>query len=329
MSTMTLPNRPEQAPMHADKPPMPAAKPAISYDNESLFRGLVDNGLIVPTAVPGTFGRTAAFETVLERFDGLVRDLAKHDAAEHYTFPPVIDRKILEKVGYLGSFPQLCGCITSFKGDRKRAQQLVNRIADGEPYNDLLDDTDVVLNPAACYPFYPTLKGRQCAGGRLATMLNWVYRHEPSPEPTRMQSYRVREFVRVGTRDEVMAWRDMWLQRAMDLLLSLGLPARSDLASDPFFGRTASMLAAGQIEMKLKYEILVPVISEENPTAVASFNFHQDHFGKNFEIETSDGQVANTACLGFGLERVVMALFKTHGYRPQDWPADIRRKLWD
>lgn len=305
-----------------------------TYDNESLHHGLVEHGLIVPTAVPGTFGRTAAFETVLERFDGLVRELSKDDGAETITFPPVIDRKILEKVGYLGSFPQLCGCITSFRGDpdakadRARAQQLVNRIADGEQYNDLLDATDVVLNPAACYPLYPTLKGRQCAGGRLFTMLNWVYRHEPSPEPTRMQSYRVRELVRVGTRDEVIAWRDMWLRRALDLLLSLGLPAKSDLASDPFFGRTGAMLAAGQIEMKLKYEILVPVISEEKPTAVASFNFHQDHFGKNFEILTDDGEVANTACLGFGLERVVMAIFKTHGYVPQKWPQEIRARLW-
>ena len=129
-----------------------------------------------------------------------------------------------------------------------------------------------------------------------------------------MQSFRVREFVRVGTPDEVVEWRDMWLQRGVDLLTSLGLPAKSDVASDPFFGRGGKILAAGQKEQKLKFEVLVPVISAEDPTAVCSFNFHQEHFGSTFDIRTQDGNVANTACLGFGLERIVMALFKTHGF---------------
>ena len=40
-----------------------------------------------------------------------------------------------------------------------------------------------------------------------------------------MQSFRVREFVRVGTADEVVEWRDMWLQRGLKLLIRPG-PAR-------------------------------------------------------------------------------------------------------
>ena len=88
------------------------------------------------------------------------------------------------------------------------------------------------------------------------------------------------------------------------------------------------MLAVNQKEQKLKFEVLVPVISAEDPTAVCSFNFHQEHFGATFGIRTQDGNVANTACLGFGLERIVMALFKTHGFDPIEWPQDVRRRLW-
>ena len=143
-----------------------------------------------------------------------------------------------------------------------------------------------------------------------------------------MQSFRVREFVRVGTAEQVVGWRDLWLQRGLNLLLALGLNARSDVASDPFFGRGGKMLAVNQKEQKLKFEVLVPVISEENPTAVCSFNFHQEHFGSTFEIRTPDGKVANTACLGFGLERIVMALFKAHGFEPAKWPSDVRAQLW-
>ncbi len=52
------------------------------------------------------------------------------------------------------------------------------------------------------------------------------------------------------------------------------------------------MLAASQKEQKLKFEVLVPVISAGEPTAVCSFNFHQEHFGTTFGIRTPDGRVA-------------------------------------
>ena len=113
----------------------------------------------------------------------------------------------------------------------------------------------------------------------------------------------------------------------MKLLIALGLPARADVASDPFFGRGGKVLADGQKAQKLKFEVLVPVISESDPTAVCSFNYHQEHFGHVFGIKTPNGEVAHTACLGFGLERVVMALFQTHGFDPKAWPADVRARL--
>jgi len=298
------------------------------YNVTEFYDGLVKHGLIVPVGVPGAFGRGAVFEDVLERFNGLISQLSAADGAEHFTFPPIISRKVLERVHYLDSFPHLCGAVYSFFGKELQAKQLAERVNGGQDWGDMLGMTEVVLNPAACYPVYPSFTGTVPAKGRLVTMLNWVYRHEPSPEPTRMQSFRVREFVRVGTPDQVVEWRDMWLQRGLTLLQSLGLPARSDVATDPFFGRSGKMLAVSQKEQKLKFEVLVPVISEADPTAVCSFNFHQEHFGSTFAIRTTDGQIANTACLGFGLERIVMALFRTHGFVPADWPAEVRKQIW-
>jgi seryl-tRNA synthetase len=187
--------------------------------------------------------------------------------------------------------------------------------------------TGVVLSPAACYPVYPSLAGTLPDGGRTIDMQNWVFRHEPSPEPTRMQAFRVREHVRAGTAATVVAWRDEWLARGLGLLKSLGLPARSVVASDPFFGRGGRMLAASQREQALKFEVVVPILSEEAPTAICSFNYHHEHFGKIFGIKTTDGAVAQTACLGFGMERVVMALFRTHGFVPAEWPLPVLEAL--
>ncbi len=301
---------------------------AIPYSSQDLYDELVRHKLIIPVGVPGAFGRGAVFEDVLARFNDLVTRLAKHDGAEVMAFPPILDRQVFERSEYLDSFPQLAGTVFSFYGTDLQHKELSQRIHDKKPWEDLQKMTGVVLTPAACYPVYPSFTGTVPAEGRLVDMQNWVFRHEPSPEPTRMQAFRVREFVRVGSADAVIDWRNMWLARGVELLSSLGLPAKSDVAADPFFGRGGRMLAASQKEQKLKFEVLVPVISEDKPTAVCSFNYHQEHFGRIFEINTPDGAIAQTACLGFGMERVVMALFRTHGFTPAEWPKHVREQLW-
>ena len=86
------------------------------------------------------------------------------------------------------------------------------------------------------------------------------------------------------------------------------------------------MLAANQREQALKLELLVQIAGPE-PTAVASFNYHLDHFGTTYDIELADGGTAHTACLGFGHERIVLALLRTHGLDPAAWPDAVRREL--
>jgi seryl-tRNA synthetase len=301
---------------------------ATEYNAEKFHDGLVAAGLIIPVGVMGAFGRNHVFESVLEGFNAAITRLAANDGAQYFVFPPIIDRKVLERSDYMDSFPHLAGTVHSFFGKELEARKLAERIHAGEPWGDAMSITGVTLNPAACYPVYPSFTGVVPPEGRLVTMLNWVYRHEPSPEPTRMQAFRVREFVRCGTPDQVVAWRDMWLQRGLALLRSLGLSAASDVAADPFFGKGGRLLAVSQKEQKLKFEVLVPVISRDQPTACCSFNFHEAHFGAAFGIHTPDGNVANTACLGFGLERVVMALFQEHGFDPETWPREVRAILW-
>jgi seryl-tRNA synthetase len=50
----------------------------------------------------------------------------------------------------------------------------------------------------------------------------------------------------------------------------------------------------------------MPVGSET--IAVASFNYHEDHFGRAFGITLRDGSHAHTACVAFGIERWELAL---------------------
>lgn len=294
---------------------------------QALHDKLASHGLIVPTGVPGAYGRGAAFEHVIERFDAMVMRTSEAARAERMTFPPIVARQMIEKLAYLENFPQLIGSVHSFFGSEGAARDMATAAAAGNRWEHMLDITEVMLLPAACYPVYPTFSGLLPQGGRTVTVLGWCYRHEPSVEPTRLQSFRMREFIRVGPPDVVQAWRDAWLERGLSLIKGLGLPADSDSASDPFFGRSGRMLAQSQREQRLKFEILVPVMKNRAPTAICSFNWHQRHFTEKLGIQSHGGDLAHTACLGFGLERIAIALFATHGFRLREWPLPVRELL--
>ena len=142
-----------------------------------------------------------------------------------------------------------------------------------------------------------------------------------------MQMFRMREFVRVGTRDQVVAFREQWLEKARDFARELGLPHEVDVANDPFFGRGGRVMASSQRELGLKFELLVPIESVDEPTACMSFNYHQDHFASLWGIELASGEPAQTACVGFGMERLALAVFKHHGLDIGDWPPSVRAAL--
>jgi seryl-tRNA synthetase len=153
------------------------------------------------------------------------------------------------------------------------------------------------------------------------------FRREPSKDLDRMQSFRMREYVRIGTPGQIASFREQWIERAKGMATALGLPFCVDVASDPFFGRGGQIMAVSQIEQSLKFELLIPVISEEKPTACMSFNYHQDHFGEVWGLHTENGERAHTGCVAFGMDRLAVAMFATHGTEIGRWPAAVREVL--
>jgi seryl-tRNA synthetase len=297
---------------------------------QNLLDGLVSVGHLIETGVDGLYGRSGQFEDVIDRVSDLIVRFGCDDGAEVIRFPPGMNRALFEKSGYMKSFPQLAGTIHSFDGKDRDHAELLDKLDADEDWTAFQKATDVVLAPAACYPLYPVIakRGQLKPEGGLFDLYSYCFRHEPSKDPARMQMFRMREYVRVGTPDQVTDFRAMWLERAEKFVEALGLPAHLDVANDPFFGRAGRMMASSQRDQKLKFEMLIPIESVEKPTACLSFNYHQDHFGALWGIQTADGEVAHTACVGFGMERIALALFKHHGFHVDLWPANVRDTLW-
>jgi len=288
---------------------------------------LIAEGLFLPTGVKGVFGFNAHFQQIIDHLEALITRIGKPLNPEVVRFPPVWSRAHYGCTDHLRTFPNLLGSVHSFTGDDAQHNTLLQKFEKKEDWGAGLLSTDLVLTPAACYPLYPTAKGTLPEGGRTVDISNYVFRHEPSDDPARMQIFRMHEFVRLGTPTEALAHRDDWLQRGLELLLSLGLNCAAVVANDPFFGKANRLMKATQKEQELKYEIVCPICSDENPTAITSSNYHLDHFSLTFDIKTSDGHIAHTACIGFGIERITLALFKTHGLNSNKWPEKVRKIL--
>ena len=296
----------------------------------SFLDRLFDSGLLIDTGVDGLYGRSGQFEDVISAFERLIDTFGGADGAEAIRFPPGMNRAFFEKSGYMKSFPQLAGTVHSFCGNELDHMSLLKCMEVGDDWTKDQQATDIVLTPAACYPLYPTVakRGAIPENGALYDLQSYCFRHEPSKDPARQQLFRMREYVCMGSEKHVTDFRQSWMDRGVEMMKAVGLDVTIDVANDPFFGRAGKMLANNQRDQNLKFELLIPITSTAKPTACMSFNYHQDAFGTKWGLNFTDGSVVHTACVGFGLERIALALFHTHGLDVKEWPESVRKALW-
>jgi seryl-tRNA synthetase len=284
--------------------------------------------VLVPTGSGGVLGRTAVFEDVIAGLGTLI-SRCRDKETEVLRFPPVMNRRHVEKSGYLHSFPHLLGCVCGLRGSEAEIHAAVGKFNAGQDWTGALKATELVLTPAACYPLYPLAasRGPVPTGGLKFDVESYCFRQEETFEVDRLQAFRMREYVCIGSPEQVVAFRARWMEVAQELAVRLGLPHRLEPASDPFFGRAARIVAASQVEQMLKFELLIPLRSEEQPTACMSFNYHRDHFGLVWDLRMQTGGVAHTGCVAFGMDRLALALFAIHGTDISVWPRTVREAL--
>ena len=179
--------------------------------------------------------------------------VSSSEGAIGYRFPPVMPRRVLEQSGYLGSFPDMIGTVSTFQGDNKDHKKLMDLAQSGGEWTDLLQAADVSLCPAACSSALSDPDRHTARGGRRYDVSGWCFRHEPSLDPARMQSFRQHDLVYVGEADQARTHRDRWLQLGAEILSSSGLTVETVVANDPFFGRVGKILAENQRSETLKY----------------------------------------------------------------------------
>jgi seryl-tRNA synthetase len=270
--------------------------------SDGPLKRLVAGDWLVPGGVPGLLSFTPKFETVMARLQAALTATDPFGSPGPTWYAPVVAGAVIDRAQYAESFPHLLGTVHAWGTNGSRVP------------------TDVVLAPAVCYSVYAQLADQVIDEPHGSDVAGYCYRHEATSEVGRFRSFRMREFVTVAGADAAWQWRDSWIVRSESLFARLGLSCSIESASDPFFGPGGRFLRSSQIQQNLKYEFVVPLHDEDPGTAIASANGHKDHLGERFAIGFADEGLAHSACMAFGLERVVLALIHAHGDDLAGWP---------
>ncbi len=241
--------------------------------------------------------------------------------------PTLIPAPVLARCDYFRSFPQYVSFVSHLHeeygviGDF-RQRHATRDTVDEQARNDL-DLPDHCLSPAVCYHVYHRHAGAPVAeGGVTYDVSGRCFRYESTniSDLRRLWEFTMRELVFVGTRDWVLAQRELAIERFTPLLDALELPAEVRTASDPFFvAPDASAKTYFQLSSETKYEISVQLEGDDR-LAVGSFNYHTDFFGRAFDTAADDQLPAHSVCAAFGLERLVHAVLVHHGTDSDRWP---------
>jgi seryl-tRNA synthetase len=252
-------------------------------------------------------------------------------------FPAMIDADTLHKCGYFDSHPNAVTFVGNVVEDMDAIEEfrLANSCSEGAhlPPHEHVHIDGMCLNPAACFPCYPTLTGKTIAEGESYSWLGRVFRYESRNIRglDRLYEFNVRELVFVGDEDYVSACRLKALPIVEELASLIDIDCRVQTATDPFFATVSAAKKFWQAAQEVKNEIKIPALGSNgkvNQLACGSINLHGNFFGKRFGITGKDGQPAQTGCVGLGIERWVLAAFTQHGFDERRWPEAVRGRIF-
>ncbi len=252
-------------------------------------------------------------------------------------FPAMIDADTLHKCGYFDSHPNAVTFVGNVIEDFDAIEEFrrANSCSEGAlmPAQDHIHIDGMCLNPAACFPCYPTLTGQKFEEGKCYTWLGRVFRYESRNINglDRLYEFNVRELVFVGNEDYVRSCRAKALPIVEELASFIDIDCQVQTATDPFFATVSAAKKFWQAAQEVKNEIKIPALGNDGSQkmlACGSINLHGNFFGKRFGFTCENGEPAQTGCVGLGIERWVLAAFTQHGFDEQRWPEAVRNIIF-
>ena len=266
---------------------------------------------------------------MVRAIDDLVTRPGIDQGAQVFHFPPIVPRFVLEQSGYLQSFPDLLGSIDVFEGNDELHGELLERFEQGEDWAELLRPSEVTLCSAACHPLYPLLSGepsRRRSPLRGASDSAFATSRASTRRGCRASASTSSSMSASPTTPSAIA--TCGSSESAELLSASVSRSRAWSRTTPSSAGPGGCSPPTSARMPSSTRSSRPIQAGAKQTAIASCNYHVDHFGLGFAIETAAGEVAHSACVGFGVERITLALLARHGLEPSGWPRTVRARLF-
>lgn len=283
----------------------------------------------------GMFLFQGDFLKIFKAIDRYVFAQSEKLKAVEQEYPALWPVELFKSIDYFKEFPQHAILCTTVKDDYSSKKKFTVSYGADKDYKDIQLDSEIMTNPtyglesAVCDCCYFALKDVENLGNNFYTCCNKVFRNELIEKSglERLINYTVRDIMAVGDQDFVLYARQCFIDVALELVKDIGLDCVIESANDPFFSNDAVLKNVFQYASKLKYEILAYLPHSKERIAVGSINHHLDFFGKAFNIKHKTGNIAHSACIGIGFERIVYALFCQYGHDLSMWPDNVLKKL--
>lgn len=259
--------------------------------------------------------------------------LAREFNAEEQHYPVLLPFEVIAELRYFENFPHHLTFCSHFRESLALLDSVAKDSNENTPeaVGPRLASPTHVLTPGVCMPCYRQQRGARIADEsvRTLTMQNHVFRYEGANfRPlTRAWDFTVRDIVFFGSAENMVRLRKEVIGRALDLCRRLDLQVTIELANDPFFLNASRDKAIYQRLGEVKYELLFELPYRRDSLAASSFNLHRTFYTSLYDTRLESGEQAESACMGFGLERWVYGFLSQKGLNPKGWPDTMRTEV--
>lgn len=240
-------------------------------------------------------------------------------------YPVLLPILAYKKTGYLKRTPQYAIFCCSACENMSVLNELEKM--DDNNYRNIITNPTYALSPSACFHVYEEYKNCVLDNNTIVTFIQSVFRNEGRfnfSEYGRMRDYHVREVVFIGDDAFVEKSRERMIRASKRLIKEINVKATITAASDPFILPKMQKYKKIQLIDRSKYELRM-AYEEKSDMSVASYNLHGTAFTSPFNIMVKDKDTV-TGCVGYGLERFVLAFLAQHGENPDKWSETIREE---
>lgn len=261
---------------------------------------------------------------LFQYFDMKFAEIARNLGAEEKFYPTLLPLDESRKTGYFTTSPQYLMFCSSVKEDIEVMEHLRN--VENNDLPNYINQPNYTLSPAACFHTYVEYKNQTVKKAFVTTFNQNVFRFEGRfnwNDFARLCDYHVREIVFFGEQKDVLKLREDVLHASIEFLKAMDIDAQISSTCDPFIVPSMQKYKKYQLNQEVKYELQLNH-TEEDTIAVASYNLHGKAFTEPFHIQVESCDNPVTGCVGFGIERWVLAFLSQYGCDVKDWPDEIQ-----